>query len=126
MTQTLDLINRLKAARAVFNNEDGLQNWLADFLTALKIPFEREVIVGQRRIDFAIWPCKGQGKFAGALGIECKVAGGSAAVSKQLAYYAPHFRALLLLTTKPLTVPAAFYPDRETCLVFTADLWRNL
>lgn len=78
-----------------FGTELQLQDDVATALATLKIEYEREKIFGpQNRIDFYLPEC--------CLGIECKVDGSPAEVSRQLVRYAglDEIDALLLISSK--------------------------
>lgn len=86
-----------------FPSEEALQSAIAAALAARGVPFEREVSLSRAdRIDFVV---------LGRVGLEVKVGGALAAVTRQLHRYAQSERlaALMLVTTRTrhLAVPSS-------------------
>ena len=103
-----DVAATVSTRRYQFTDEYGLQDLLAEALAGLG-PVDREVRVpGAGRVDLAV----------GRVGVEVKVAGTPAAVSRQLARYRASgaFDAVVLVTTRPvhlsLSDPGAAVPLR--------------
>jgi hypothetical protein len=96
------LVTLLESARYDEATEADLQDGVTRVLSTATVPFEREVRIGRGdQIDF----------LAGAVGIECKIAGSLASVTRQLHRYALSNRvdALILVTTR---LQLARVPDR--------------
>jgi hypothetical protein len=94
MSESLDDLMRLLCRyRFSYSNEEELQQGIAAALTAGGFEFKREVHLNARdRIDFLV----------GEVGLEVKVEGNLAAVTRQLHRYAecPKISALILVTTR--------------------------
>lgn len=76
-----------------FGTELAMQDTLQRILKSANIKYHREFVFGPRdRIDFLV----------GRIGIECKVAGSTGAVMRQLLRYAerPEIGALILVTSR--------------------------
>jgi hypothetical protein len=90
------LLDRLRAVldrRYRFTDEKELQEGIARVLTLERLAFERELVLGSKdRVDFMV----------GAIGVEVKIGGGLAAVTRQLHRYAQHDRVeeLLLVSSR--------------------------
>jgi hypothetical protein len=84
----------LREHRYAAGDEASFQRGIEIALDATLFAFEREVVLGPRaRIDFLV---------DGSIGIEIKIDGATASVSRQLARYARHSRicGLILVTTR--------------------------
>jgi hypothetical protein len=89
-----DVLLHLGAYRYASGDEASFQRGVDQALFASPFNFEREVALGPRaRIDFLV---------AGGIGVELKIDGATASVSRQLARYARHgrIRGLILVTTR--------------------------
>jgi hypothetical protein len=99
---TLDaIVAKLGLFRFSFADEYALQRGILEALSKSGWEPEREVILSARdRIDFLV----------GDVGIEVKVAGGTASVLSQMARYAAHARigSLLLVTSRHAHIRSGF------------------
>lgn len=87
------LVALLERYRFDESTEDALQRGVAEVLGRESIPFTREVQITRRdRIDFLV----------GAVGIECKTAGGLSPLVRQLHRYAlaDQVQSLIVLTAR--------------------------
>lgn len=124
----LEVLKRLMGSyRLPFGTEDELQVAIMLLLRKLEIPHQREALlnVGEpinqwSRTDptkaYKDWRARQLGivdfVVAGDLALECKVAGGPAAVSNQIARYLRHegVKGLLLVTTRSTHEPLEMQP----------------
>jgi len=86
--------NLLRAHRFRFGNERELQDGIAQVLSAANISFAREVVLGDAGvIDFVV-------REQEAIGLEVKISGSLAALTRQLHRYAqrPELASLMLVT----------------------------
>lgn len=95
-----EILVALRAATFTYTDEISLHNEISDVLTAAGITHAREVVMGPRnRIDLLV----------GRTGIEVKIAGQVANVTRQLQRYAERdeIDSLILITTiaKHSTIP---------------------
>jgi hypothetical protein len=99
---TLDaIVAKLALFRFNFSSEEALQRGLLEAFSRSGWHAEREVVLSaQDRIDFLV----------GDVGVEVKVAGGTAGVLSQMARYAAHARigSLLLVTSRHAHIRAGF------------------
>ncbi len=112
-------IAALQAGR--FNTEEALQQAVAQCLAKEGMIYKREAILSpEDRIDFAVeWDGL-------AVGIECKIRNGGMDVWRQLARYAPHFDALILVTTKPVEQNYGVEKPGAGPMPFhLLELWKN-
>lgn len=84
-----DIVRTIQATRFRYANEDQLQQGLAEALASFD-PVREVRLDARNRIDLVCGP----------VGVEVKVAGNAETVTRQLARYAPHFDALVLVTTR--------------------------
>ncbi|QDT39747.1 hypothetical protein [Stratiformator vulcanicus] len=86
------LADEIRRHRVRFGTEREMQDDIERLLRSLLITFERESETGVGPIDFRV----------GRIGIECKVAGGPAAVLRQLMRYADvtDLGAIVLVTSR--------------------------
>lgn len=92
----LEIVRLLRAQRYRFADERGLQDGIAVVLAGAGRPFVREARLGEAGVvDFLVGA-------APAVGVEVKVQGGLAAVTRQLFGYAgrPEVDALVLVTPR--------------------------
>lgn len=107
-----------------YRRETDLQDAVAAALTAAGIVFQPEYRLGPRsRIDFATFTDRGQV----LAGIECKVAGSSLSIQRQLYRYADYFDRLVLVTSTPVRFGAERIIDGNgfPCDLRITNIWQN-
>jgi hypothetical protein len=88
------LAGLLRSARFRYSSEDDLQRGIVQFLEAMAVPFEREVVLAPAsRIDFLV---------GGSIGIEVKIGGSVADLGYQVLRYLQQERvaSIIVVTTK--------------------------
>jgi hypothetical protein len=111
MTAIDQLVTTLRSCRFRFQSEAELQSGIAEALTTAEIPFDREVRLSPLdRVDF----------LCGSIGLEAKVKGSLAEVTRQVHRYCQHdtISAVVLVTTKAnhRDLPAAMNQKAVTTL----------